>query len=286
MKLFTVAAIEGSTGCFRKFLKAVGMYKADAAVLLGDLTGRQVVSVIQRGHSLWEAPVDGRIHRVESRAELAEVTTFIANRGDYWLEQTPEEYERLVANPAMVDLYFKSLARQRLEEWLQLADEWLNESGPPVFIAPGSGDSPIIDALFESGSKLLPCDDRIVQVGGYELVTSSASGRSEWELVREMDDRALYNKLLNLCSRIGDPDFAVLNLQADGKVVKRILKRFQPLVCFTRANQGTSGGVSSEGKTLWLTPRTMVKDEAQPALSGILLELRDGVVHDHFFTEG
>ncbi|NLE22982.1 MAG: hypothetical protein GX624_09415 [Actinobacteria bacterium] len=285
MKVFTASGIEGSTACFRRFLKAVSTYQADVGVLMGDLTGRKVVSVIKKGPSTWEVPLDGKVHEVDSSAALTELTQHVADRGDYWLEQTPEEYEHLRSNPSVVELYFKSLVRERIEEWLTMADEQLSAEGPPVFVAPGCGDWPIIDELLERGGRLLPCDDRIVEVDGYQLVTSSSSGPTEWELVREMDDHQLHQKLLELCSGIGDPDFAIFNLQSDSKAVQRIVKRFQPVVRFRGSMQGNGGGVSRQGRTLELSPRAPMVEDAAPTLYGVLVQIERGEVKDYVFTE-
>ena len=62
------------------------------------------------------------------------------------IEQTPEEYEHTRANPMLVDLYFKSLVRARVEEWLTLADERLGSGGPPILVAPGCGAVPAEEA--------------------------------------------------------------------------------------------------------------------------------------------
>jgi Icc-related predicted phosphoesterase len=285
MMIFVASGLEGSTPCFRKFLKAIDAYGADVAVLLGDLTGRKVVPVTKKGPSSWEVPIDGKVHAIDSPAALAEMTASLADHGDYWIEQSPEEFEHTRNNPTLVDIFFKSLVRERLEEWLTLADERLGNGGPPVFVAPGSGDWTVIDDLFEQGGRMAPCDDRIVDVDGYQLVTSSSSGPTEWDLAREMDDRDLHKKLLDLCSGISDPDFAIFNLQADSRAAQRIVKRFQPLVRTMNTTQGGSGGASKRGRTIELSPRSALVEDAAPTLFGILMKLENGEVKDYHFTE-
>jgi uncharacterized protein len=285
MRMFTASGLEGSTVCFRKFLSAVGAYHADVGVLLGDLTGRRVVSVIQRGASSWEVPIDGKTHEIDSPSALAEVTASIVGRGDYWIEQTQEEFEHTRTSPMLVDLLFKSLVRERVEEWLTMADERLGSEGQLVFVAPGCGDWPIIDDLLEHGGKMAPCDNRVVELDGYQLVTSSSSGPTDWELAREIDDRQLHKNLLDLCSGIGDPEFAIFNLQADSRAAQRIVKRFQPVVRFLGTVQGDSGGARKQGRTLELSPRSTLVEDADPTLYGVLVMLENGEVKDYVFTE-
>jgi hypothetical protein len=185
----------------------------------------------------------------------------------------------------LVELYFKSLVRERVEEWLTLADEHLGAGGPPIFVAPGCGDWTVIDDVLEHGGRLSPCDDRIVDIDGYQLVTSSSSGPTEWELVREMDDHRLHGKLLDLFSGIGDPDYAIVNLQADSRAAQRIIKRFQPIVRMMGTTQGSPGGASKRGRTLELSPRSRLVEDADPTLYGVLVLLENGEVKDYIFTE-
>ncbi len=285
MRVFTASGLEGSTLCFRKFLSAIDSYQADVGVLLGDLTGRKVVSVIKKGPSSWEVPVDGKVHEIDSPSALAEVTRSIVDHGDYWIEQTPDELEQTRTDPMLVDLLFKSLVRSRIEEWLTLADERLGSESQLVLVAPGCGDWTIIDDLLEHGGKLAPCDNRIVEFGGYQLVTSSSSGPTDWELAREIDDHELHRRLLELCSGVGDPDFAIFNFQADSRAAQRIVKRFQPVVRLLGTMQGAQGGARKRGRTLELSPRSTLVEDADPMLYGVLVMLQDGDVKDYVFTE-
>ena len=43
MKIFFVTDIHGSNMCYRKFLNALKIYKADVGILLGDLTGKMLI---------------------------------------------------------------------------------------------------------------------------------------------------------------------------------------------------------------------------------------------------
>ncbi len=124
-----------------------------------------------------------------------------------------------------------------------------------------------------------------MEIDGYQMLTSSSSGPTEWELVREMDDRKLHEKLLALCSGIGDPDFAIFNLQAASKAAQRIVKRFQPVLRFGGVAPGNGGGAGKQGRTLELSPRSSMVEDAPPTLFGVLVQLEGGEVKDHIFTE-
>ena len=54
IKLFFVTDIHGSNVCYRKFLNALPIYGVDQAVLLGDLTGKVLVPLVEKGNDAWE----------------------------------------------------------------------------------------------------------------------------------------------------------------------------------------------------------------------------------------
>jgi uncharacterized protein len=286
MKVFFVAGLEGSTACFRKFLTALESYEADVGILLGDLTGRRVVSLIQKGPDRWDVPIDGKILTIDSSTAFADTTSAIEDRGDYWVEQTQDELDRTAASPLMIDLLFKSLARQRVERWLGLADARLRDDGPKVYVAPGCGDWAIIDDLFEGNHKMAPCDNRIVHLNGHEMLTCSASGPTDWDLAREIDERELHDRLLSLCSGLGDPDYAIFNLQADSRAAQKIVKRYQPMLRLLGAVQGNTGGARKRGRTIELSPRAELIEDATRSLHGVLAMLEGGEVKDYVFTDG
>lgn len=284
MKILFVAGAEGSTRCFSRFLGAVDAQKADAGVLLGDLTGRQVVPITRKGSS-WEFTAEGRTREITSASALAEATAAIEAHGDYWFEESLEELQEMRSNPMMVDLVFKSLMRTRLERWLTLADETINGSGRRVFIAPGCGDWATIDDLLEQSHKLVACDNRVVDLDDYQMLTCSAGDRTDSELAREMDDRQLHERLLDLCRDLRDPEYSILNLQADSRAAQRIVKRFQPLIRVLGSMQGGAGGSRKQGRTLELSLRGCLDEGADVGLRGVLVRLERNAVKDYAYMD-
>jgi predicted phosphodiesterase len=45
-RVFFATDVHGSEACFRKFLNAAAMYKANIAILSGDITGKLVIPII------------------------------------------------------------------------------------------------------------------------------------------------------------------------------------------------------------------------------------------------
>jgi len=51
--LYFATDLHGSEVCFRKFVAAAAFYRADLLVLGGDLTGKLVTPIVDRGDGTW-----------------------------------------------------------------------------------------------------------------------------------------------------------------------------------------------------------------------------------------
>jgi Icc-related predicted phosphoesterase len=80
VKIFFATDIHGSEVCWRKFLNAAAFYRADLVILGGDVTGKMMVPVIARPGG-WQVSVRGRLHRLETQRELAEIQRQIRDSG-------------------------------------------------------------------------------------------------------------------------------------------------------------------------------------------------------------
>ena len=81
-KLFYASDIHGSEKCFLKFINAGKFYRANALVLGGDVTGKMVVPLIDKG-GRWEARFLGRDFVAENAAERAEIEKNVRMNGFY-----------------------------------------------------------------------------------------------------------------------------------------------------------------------------------------------------------
>ena len=51
-RIFFATDVHGSETCFRKFVNAAAAYSADALILGGDITGKQLVLIVARERRL------------------------------------------------------------------------------------------------------------------------------------------------------------------------------------------------------------------------------------------
>ena len=62
-KIFFVTDVHGSNLCYRKFLNALKAYNVDVGILLGDLTGKVLIPLVEKAGGGWETTFDGPAYR-------------------------------------------------------------------------------------------------------------------------------------------------------------------------------------------------------------------------------
>ena len=123
-------------------------YKADVALLAGDLTGKAIVPIIQHD-GRYEADIAGVHRTVRNDEELAKLERDIADIGYYSFVTSSSEAERLSTDESGRDELLHRLMNERVEAWLTLATERLGEGAPPMFLIPGNDDEFVIDSILE-----------------------------------------------------------------------------------------------------------------------------------------
>ena len=73
IKIFFVTDIHGSNLCYRKYLNALKIYNVDVGILLGDLTGKVLVPLVEKSGGGWETTLMGTHREINTQAELDEL---------------------------------------------------------------------------------------------------------------------------------------------------------------------------------------------------------------------
>ncbi len=309
IKLFFVTDIHGSNVCYRKFLNALPIYGADVAVLLGDLTGKVLVPLVDKGGDQWECTLMGQYREINGQEELAGIKKTVENAGYYWVHQTREEFDETRADPAKIDALFKSLVFNRVQEWLDLADERLEGKPYQMYMAPGNDDWFVIDDMIDNAKLVHPCDARVVEIDHHEMITSSDSNPTPWQTPREMSEEDLEKKLRELCAKVKNQDTAIYNfhvppygysldlcpkldenltMAADEKIhagsigAKRVIEENQPLLGL-HGHIHESRGAQKAGRTLLINPGS---EYSEGILKGVIIMLDKKKIKDYVFTSG
>ncbi len=309
MKIFFVTDIHGSNVCFRKYLNALKIYGVDVGILLGDLTGKMLIPLVEKAGGGWETTFMGAQTEVNTPEELEKLKKTIEMVGYYWHHVTPEEFRALKADSPALEALFKRLMLERLREWMNLADERLAGLGIPLYMAAGNDDYLEVDGIIEDSQVIVNCNDRVVPVGEHEMATFSWTNPTPWDTPREKPDEEMEPMLEALIGQIQDKANAIFNFHAPpygssldlapeltadlvqaadrripvgSKAVARMIQKYQPLLGL-HGHIHESRGVHRMGRTTIINPGS---EYSEGILKGVIVILHKGKVKDYVFTSG
>ena len=186
------------------------MYKADVALVAGDLTGKAIVPIVQ-GDRRYEAELFGVGRTARSDEELAQLERDIADVGFYSFVGSREDAERIAGDADERDALLHRLMNERVEAWMRLATERLADSDVPLYLIPGNDDDFAIDPILDSDEfRPINADRKVLEIpGGLGLMSYGWSNETPWTTPREAPEEELYRRLDELAEQVEDPRRAV-----------------------------------------------------------------------------
>ena len=214
-RLYVCSDIHASERTWRKFLNAMkaNVYKVDAAVIAGDLTGKALVAVVQGNHGgeVWTASVLGQSRVARTEQELADLERSIADLGYYAVRVTDEERRAMEGDKELVMRHFREKIVSRLREWLALASERLEGSGVPVYLMPGNDDEFDIDAILAESTYCQNVNEQVIELTPWhQLVSMGWSSPTPWHTPRELPEEEFLDRLSGLLKGVRDPRKTVM----------------------------------------------------------------------------
>src|SRR5579864_1231523 len=198
-RLYICSDIHASERTWRKFVNAMkaNVYKADAALIAGDLTGKALIAVVASGGGdMWTAEVLGKRHVARTEVELKELERSIADLGYYAVRVTESERAAMEADPELVRKAFDEQITRRVREWMELAAERLEGSNLPVYLMPGNDDDFEIDPILAQSTYCQNVNERVVDLTPWHrLVSMGWSSPTPWATPREMPEEEFLDKL-------------------------------------------------------------------------------------------
>src|SRR4030042_287344 len=107
-RIFFVTDIHGSNTCFRKYLNALKIYQVDVGILMGDLTGKVLIPLVEKTEGGWETTLMSHHTEANSEEELSDLKKTIEMMGYYWVHQSQDEFQAYKSDPKKVDFLFKN----------------------------------------------------------------------------------------------------------------------------------------------------------------------------------
>ena len=286
-RLYIASDLHAAEKAWRKFVNAIrlNVYKADAALLAGDLTGKAIVPIIQND-GRYETELFGVHRSARGDEELAALERDIADVGYYSFVTTSEEAGRLSTDEAGRDELLARLMNERVEAWMVLATERLADSDVPLYLIPGNDDDFVIDEILNRpdwGPRNV--DGEVVDLpGDLQLLAYGWSNNTPWDTPREVTEDELFERLDTLAAQVRDPRRAVFMIHVPphdsgldtapildanlrptisagdvlrgpvgSTAVRRVIEKYQPLLG-VHGHIHESGGERRIGQTLCINP--------------------------------
>jgi Icc-related predicted phosphoesterase len=299
MRLFFATDIHGSETCWRKFLNSGKHYAADAIVLGGDMTGKALVPIVDDDGGRWHATLLEQRHELEGEDEVTRFEESVRRRGYYPFRTRPDELREYEADPERADRFFHEQMLATVERWMALADERLEGTGIRAFVCPGNDDQFDIDPVVEQARHVELAEGRVVQLDGFEMISTGWANRTPWETYREEDEPQLAERIERAIVQLTvPPERTIFSLHCPpygsglddapeltkdmtlkhaghapvpcgSKAVREMVERYQPVLSL-HGHIHEARGTARIGSTLCINPGSAYE---QGDLLGALVEL-------------
>jgi len=236
----------------------------------------------------------------------------VRSRGYYPYMTTPEEIAALEKDPARVHQIFLDEVLKVVQQWMELADKKLAESGLCVYCSPGNDDMDEVDDIIRASKRVKLMEGVVTQLDAHhEMITSGWSNRTPWNTHREEDEPQLAARYQKMIAQLKNPRNAIFNIhvppyksQLDeapeldenlrpvlagnsmkpvgSTALRKAIEETQPLLgLHGHIHEGR--GATRIGKTLCINPGSMYE---QGALLGAIIKLGKNKVDDYVLTTG
>lgn len=214
IRLFFCTDLHGSDVCFRKFLHAGSVYKANVVIMGGDCTGKMLIPVVPDGHGSYTVEWLGSTRSFTDGEELTVQEKHISNNGLYPVRMAQEELDTLASDPEALSQRFQEVMLARLREWVELAEERLGASGLEVIFVPGNDDEFNVDGVLATSEVVEAPEGQVIRVGGgeHEMLNLAWANKTPWNTPRECSEEELAEKIRILAEQIEDMDRAIFNI--------------------------------------------------------------------------
>jgi Icc-related predicted phosphoesterase len=312
LRLYYASDIHGTEVLWKKFLNAPKVYQAKVLVMGGDITGKMVIPVVRLQDGTWTATFHGRAEKMATEEDVVKVERRIRGNGMYPYRTTADEVARIAGlSEGERERWFEQVMLDAFKGWLELAEQRLAGSEIRCFVMPGNDDPFSLEGVIDHAAGVEACDEKWVEFDGYQMLSLGYSNITPWHSPRELEEDALYERIVSLAEQVDDHTRAVWNIhvpprdsQLDtaaeldedfnvvliGKsphlipvgssAVRDAIERFQPLAAL-HGHIHESPGATRIGRTLCINPGS---DYQTGRISGCLVNLRGDRVNHQFVT--
>jgi uncharacterized protein len=211
-RIFFVADLHGSSICWRKFVNAARVYRADILLVGGDIAAKTLTPIFEKGGT-WSASVEGAPRTASSLPELERLEASLRDSATVPFRTTPSEWEELKAARGRLDEVFERLALDELRRWLDWARARIGSDPTRLCVGLGNDDlTPMEDVIAADPRAELTDRDVLRLDDRHEMLTVAYSNPTPWNTHRELSEEELGRRISAAAARLERPANAVFNI--------------------------------------------------------------------------
>ncbi|MBX3038776.1 MAG: hypothetical protein KF758_17835 [Anaerolineales bacterium] len=318
-RLFFATDIHGSERTFRKFINAGKFYEVNVIVMGGDIQGKLMIPIIKESNGHHRATVQGRVEQLTTEEELKALTSKLDILGFYHKVMEEDEFKSLQADPKAVEALFNELAKQKLINWVNLAEERLKGTGIKCFVTGGNDDEwEVLNVMKkEPTESFFACENEMVFIDdAHSMISVGISTPTPWKTPREVSEEELGKLIEEMALKVPNMNKAIFNfhdppkdstldtcpmldwdkdppeqivqggqpvLHGAGSVaVREAIEKYKPMLGL-HGHIHESQSVAKLGRTTCINPGS---EYAEGILRGCLVTFVDGEVLGYQMTSG
>jgi Icc-related predicted phosphoesterase len=312
-RIFFVTDLHGSERAFNKFVNAIGIYKANVAIIGGDLTGKLMIAITKNSEGKYFIRFLDQSYVASSEAELAEIQKRIRDSGYYPVIVSDEEKAKIDTNSAYADEVFARLMQERLVSWIRTLEAKLKDAGVKVYMTGGNDDQFYVDNVLDSSSLVVNAEGRVITIDdSHEMISTGYGNMTPWKCPRDIPEDQLEAKMVAMAQNVKDPANCVYNIhvppvatlldecpkldtmvypprpilgqmtQGGSTAVRKVIEKYQPLVSL-HGHIHESRAADKLGKTVCLNPGS---EYSEGILRGVIVNLEDHKMKSYQFVSG
>jgi Icc-related predicted phosphoesterase len=237
-------------------------------ILGGDMTGKAVVPFVHQGGKNYKVTLLEQDFQITNDDELADMQKRVRSRGYYPYLTSPDEIAELDRDPDRVHRIFLGEVLKVVQQWMDLADKKLDDTGMKVYCCPGNDDMDEVDDIVRASRRAMIAQLNDLRNAIFNIhVPPHKSG---------LDEAPELDKNLR-------PVLAGQSLKPVGSTALRtVIERYQPLLgLHGHIHEGR--GSTKIGETLCINPGSMYE---QGTLLGAIVKLGDRKIENYVLTSG
>ncbi|MGC2358953.1 MAG: metallophosphoesterase [Thermoplasmata archaeon] len=211
-RIFFVADLHGSAVCWRKFINAATVYRADVLLVGGDIAAKTLTPIMEESGG-WTATVEGKAQTAASLPELERLEDSLRDSATIPFRTSRREWDELRASPGKLDELFEQRSLEELRRWLEWARSRIGTSPTRLCLGLGNDDLTAMEAVIEADELAELTDRSILRIDeGHELLTLAYSNPTPWKTHRELSEEGITRHLEQSVAQLEQPGSAVFNI--------------------------------------------------------------------------